>query len=53
MRKRKLTKTSTLIELDQLTQNASNALKGGANGNNLPDSIQVPRIEIPPIIIRV
>lgn len=52
MRKRKLTKGSSLIELDQLTQDASNALKGGAN-ENLPDSIQVPKIEIPQIIIRV
>lgn len=53
MRKRKLVKYSTLVDLDRLTLDASNALKGGTGRNNLPDSIQVPKIEMPQIIIRV
>lgn len=50
MKKKKLTNASRIIDIDRLTKVDSNALKGGRRADQ--DTILVPKIEIPKIIIR-
>lgn len=51
MKKRKLTKASRLVNIDRLTNQNAGSIKGGKGSPQ--DSISVPKIDIPEIVIRI
>lgn len=53
MKKRKLTKASRLVNIDRLTNVNAGSIKGGKGSPQDSIFVDVPKIDIPEIVIRV
>lgn len=53
MKKRNLTKASRLANIDRLTNQNAGAIKGGKSSPQDSIFVDVPKIDIPEIVIRI